>query len=635
MVQGKHIKIACQVCIRGHRTKTCNHLSSINSNDPEYDGFRGCLEVIPKKGRRKSRIPDHIGGFKPGQVTLNPNNDKFILVDAKLVPKLNEWCPNSKNFRYECAYPCCKKKPTELYINEEFSSFLRVPQYCDLKSIEDAKRIGIPVSYKDLPIDFLHTDVNFHSIGKLYPDKSDYPNQSIGEVINANPQSVNIPVLPQEAQSNNNTDLSESISNNPVTPSYSENLDYQHSNSSTTTSLNSNFNGDTNQYFNKDQNNHQNNIYHNRNYVDNYINGYIDNHHNDNIIDHNNQSFDVNGLNNTTHYNNTADDNQLSVLGTSISTNSRPHQPSFQSNPIVPSTFNNSTTTTQQLNLAHGEPWKDNDFGSDDDDGSDDDESDDDESDDDESDDNESDNNESDDIESDEYSEFSEDHEEIEEDSDTIVGSDDDDTIMGDDDAEEEEEDKDNDDSTNNSHDVDDDEDDEEDDEEDEEDMPKFYISQEQQVKLNLARRFRQLLRIKSALQNPYSNDIDNLEFSSIYDVNKEIRIVEEKIEVSKGKKGKYHQSLNNVISTSNTLRNNVQNGNGFGSSRYSSMFVSQREKLKYVNYNSNRAHPLIPTSSYVDNYDDNSGDSSPNLTDTDDPSFNVDDYIDNDEDDL
>ncbi|CCH46421.1 Helicase domino [Wickerhamomyces ciferrii] len=177
MICGQHIKVACQICVRGHRTKKCNHLSIVNLDDPGYNGYRGCLEVISRKGRRSSRIPDKINDSELIQVKLNPNNDKFILIEAKFVPKLNEWCPNSQNFRYECDYPCCKKKPKELYIDEKNSKFLRVPQYCNLNSIEDAKKIGTPVSYKELPTDFLNNDVNYHSIAKLYPDKSDQQKQ--------------------------------------------------------------------------------------------------------------------------------------------------------------------------------------------------------------------------------------------------------------------------------------------------------------------------------------------------------------------------------------------------------------------------------------------------------------------------
>ncbi|CCH42131.1 hypothetical protein BN7_1675 [Wickerhamomyces ciferrii] len=377
MVYGKHIKVSCQVCIIGHRTKTCNHKSIIESDDPGYNGHRGCLEVISKKGRRKSRVPDRIDGVGNTKdddiVTLNPNNDKFILIEAKLVPKLNEWCPNSQNSRYEC---CCKKKSKELYINEETSSFLRVPQYCDFTSIEDAKKIGTPVSYKDLPTDFLDKDVNFHSIAKLYPDKSDYPNQAG----NINAQSTNntSSQLAQNVQLNNNMILSELLNTNPIIPIFDAKFNYQIHSSEAAARLDSFLNGNTDQQDNNNQgtdqgtdqnidqdinriynnlqfiynqnlinNNHHYNLFNNIHLITCLLNSYENliqnnirrnnNDHsiiNDNtnqnsdVLNHNNQRFvDVNTSDSPVHNNPLANDNEQ---GSSMSTNARPHQPSNQ-----------------------------------------------------------------------------------------------------------------------------------------------------------------------------------------------------------------------------------------------------------------------------------------------------------------
>ncbi|CCH40744.1 Midasin [Wickerhamomyces ciferrii] len=577
MVQGKHIKISCQVCIKGHRTKDCNHKSIIEPNDPGYNGSRGCLEVISKKGRRKSRIPDQIGGVGLGKVTLNPNNDKFILIEAKLVPKLNDWCPNSKNFKYECEYPCCKKKSKELYINEETSSFLRVPQYCDLTSIEDAKKIGTPVSYKDLPSDFLHNDVNFHSIAQLYPDKSDYSDQDInpyaGIVSNPNPQSSNNSPLPQNVQSKNNAKLATSLNTNSIIPSYSAELNYQVPSATNTSPLNFNLNGDTNQQYHNNQNNnhyqnsnHINNHYNNRNYSN--VNSSIN--QNQNLINHQNPSFfGVNGSSNPTYNNHLAHNNQnFQELEFIHEHPSNIHDVESSDNESGDDDDSDESGDDNESNESDGSDEESEEIESGDDDESD--ESDEDVESEDEienDDDNESnESNESDESdESDEEIEESEKGEENEDDSDTIAVSDDSDTIMIDGDEDQDDEDKGNDIYTNNSQSDEDDEDEDDDEFEDEEDLPKFYISPEQQRKLNLARRFRQLLENKSLLQNPYSNDID-LEFTSIYDVNKEIRLVEERIEATKRNGKNYDQYSNHVISTTTSVTkcNNAQNSNGF-----------------------------------------------------------------------
>ncbi|CCH42125.1 Histone-lysine N-methyltransferase [Wickerhamomyces ciferrii] len=422
MVYGKHIKVSCQVCIIGHGTKSCNHKSIIESDNPGYNGHRGCLEVISKKGRRKSRIPDRIDGVgntNDDTITLNPNNDKFILIEAELIPKLNEWCPNSQNFRYECDYPCCKKISKDLYINEETSSFLRVPHYCDLTSIEDAKKIGTPVSYKDLPTEFLNNDVNFHSIAKLYPDKSDYPIQTVNPyaetVLKPNPQSTSDESL--NVQSSNNSSISATLNTNPIIPSYSAELNYQVPDVSLIVPLNSNSNGSTNQQHHNNQiinqnnyqtqyqqnNNHYNrlnqfshqnnnqinyqyqlNDYQNRNYQYQYNlqnqynyqnNSHINNHNvnnthyfningntnqNNNAINHNTQHFvSLNGLNNLAYHNHLAANNSQSLpLRNPMISNPRPYQPSIQSNPIIPNNCNNYGTSSQQLNFVFEDPSK-------------------------------------------------------------------------------------------------------------------------------------------------------------------------------------------------------------------------------------------------------------------------------------
>ncbi|CCH42827.1 hypothetical protein BN7_2372 [Wickerhamomyces ciferrii] len=196
----KHIKASCEPCINGHRANLCNHYSNLNPSDSNYNESNAYLEVIPKNGRSNNETPDETEDFKlttqDFSSLLNSNNYKYILTEANLSPTLNDLCPNSDNFSYECTYPCCRKKSKDLYIDEETAIIYKVLKDCAFTSIEE---VGTLVSYKDLPAEFLDEDINNDFDDELSSAPA-FPNPIN---INPDPQPINNP-LPQPQPINNN-----------------------------------------------------------------------------------------------------------------------------------------------------------------------------------------------------------------------------------------------------------------------------------------------------------------------------------------------------------------------------------------------------------------------------------------------
>lgn len=103
MIFGNRLKYACDTCVKGHRARDCLHFNRISE---------GTVYLIKDRGRpSKGRSAESI-------------RERFKLVSAEIHPELNEVCPNSNQFRFDCFKRCCPRKQLKTIFIKDKSAVL-------------------------------------------------------------------------------------------------------------------------------------------------------------------------------------------------------------------------------------------------------------------------------------------------------------------------------------------------------------------------------------------------------------------------------------------------------------------------------------------------------------------------------
>ncbi|CCH42126.1 hypothetical protein BN7_1670 [Wickerhamomyces ciferrii] len=159
MIYGKNFKVCCNKCFNDGKIESCNDFDILVPTSIEYNGSKGCLELIPVNWEAGPN--DRVNNKK---VLNDTYKYKFYIVSAELHPKHNEWCLQSDTFKYNCDSPCCETKPTDLYLDDSSVIFMKLPYLYFPERVSDVVELGRQIIPNDLPIEYFNKKFDYYPL---------------------------------------------------------------------------------------------------------------------------------------------------------------------------------------------------------------------------------------------------------------------------------------------------------------------------------------------------------------------------------------------------------------------------------------------------------------------------------------